>query len=97
MDKNTVDDISEKVAKNYRFIEGAQISNSFVILMALSESKQLLTATQISEKIAARGRSDTITMSVLETLKQENPELYRQIYVPSTRNISQSGIHFKMV
>jgi hypothetical protein len=45
---------------------------------------------------AARGRSDTITISVLEMLKQENPKLYRQIYVPSTRNISQFGIHFKM-
>jgi hypothetical protein len=59
--------------------------------LALSESKQPLTATQISEKIGARGRSDSITMSVLGTLKQEDPEMYRQIYVPSTRNISQFG------
>jgi hypothetical protein len=46
------DNIWESIAKNYEFIEGAQMSNSFIILMALSESKEPLSTTQISEKIA---------------------------------------------
>ena len=41
----------ENIAKNYEFIEGAQMSNSFIVLLALSESKEPLSTTQISEKI----------------------------------------------
>jgi hypothetical protein len=40
----------ESVAKNYEFIEGAQLSNSFIILVTLSELKEPLSTTQISEK-----------------------------------------------
>jgi hypothetical protein len=39
MDKKEVDDTWERIAKNYEFVQGAQVSNSFIILMALSESK----------------------------------------------------------
>jgi hypothetical protein len=35
----------ENIAKNYEFIEGAQMLNSFIILMALSESIQPLNTT----------------------------------------------------
>lgn len=31
------DDLWEIIAKNYEFIEGAQMSNSFIILMALNQ------------------------------------------------------------
>ena len=37
------------VIRQNEFINGAQISNSFIVLMALSESKQSLSTTQISE------------------------------------------------
>ena len=49
MERNS-DDVWESVAKNYEFIEGAQLSNSFIILVTLSESKEPLSTTQISEK-----------------------------------------------
>jgi hypothetical protein len=56
LDKKEIYGIWEKIAKNYQFIQGAQISNSLIILMALSESKQPLTATQISEMIAVNSK-----------------------------------------
>jgi DNA-binding PadR family transcriptional regulator len=37
-------------------VQGAQLSNSFVILMALNESEQPLTTTQISEIISKRSK-----------------------------------------
>jgi DNA-binding PadR family transcriptional regulator len=63
MDKKAVDSIWEKIAKNYQFIQGAQTSNSFIILMVLSESKEPLTATQISEKIAANSNGKLFKVS----------------------------------
>ena len=39
----------ENIAKHYEFIEGAQMSNSFILLMALNSSKEPLSTTQISE------------------------------------------------
>jgi DNA-binding PadR family transcriptional regulator len=63
LDKRDIDDIWGKTAKNYQFIQGAQISNSFIILLALSESKQPLTATQISEKIAVNSNGKLFKVS----------------------------------
>jgi predicted transcriptional regulator len=40
------------IAKNYEMIEGAQLSNSFIILMALNESKEPVSTTEISRTIA---------------------------------------------
>ena len=34
------DDLWESVAKNYEFIEGAQMSNRFTIQMALNQNNQ---------------------------------------------------------
>jgi DNA-binding PadR family transcriptional regulator len=56
-------DIWKTIAKNYQFIQGAQISNSFIILMALSESKEPLTATQISEMIAVNSNGKLFKVS----------------------------------
>jgi uncharacterized protein with beta-barrel porin domain len=63
LDKKETDDIWEKIAKNYQFIQGAQISNSFIILMVLSESKEPLTATQISEMIAVNSKGKLFKVS----------------------------------
>jgi len=63
LDKKEICDIWEKIAKNYQFIQGAQISNSFIILMALSESKEPLTATQISEMIAVNSNGKLFKVS----------------------------------
>jgi hypothetical protein len=50
-EKINSDDLWESIAKNYGFIEGAQMSNSFIILLALSESKQPLSTTQIQKNL----------------------------------------------
>ena len=51
------DPISKNIWKNivkfYEFIEGAQISNSFVILKVLYDSVDPLSTTQISQKISS--------------------------------------------
>lgn len=41
------------IAKFYDLIEGAQISNSFIVLKVLDESETPLSSTQISEKISS--------------------------------------------
>jgi DNA-binding PadR family transcriptional regulator len=56
-------DLWESVAKNYEFIEGAQMSNSFIILMSLNESKEPLSTTQISEKIATNSKGQLFKVS----------------------------------
>ena len=48
--------IWDSVSINYEMVQGAQLSNSFVILMALVESEQPLTTTQISEIISKRSK-----------------------------------------
>jgi DNA-binding PadR family transcriptional regulator len=63
LDKKETYDIWEKIAKNYQSIEGAQISNSFIILLALSESKEPLTATQISEMISINSKGKLFKVS----------------------------------
>ena len=40
------------IAKNYEMIEGAQFSNSFIILMALDDAKEPLSSAEISKVIA---------------------------------------------
>jgi len=57
------DDLWESVAKNYEFIEGAQMSNSFIILLALNGSKEPLSTTQISEKIAINSKGQLFKVS----------------------------------
>ena len=55
---NEKDLISQNIWKNivkfYEFIEGAQISNSFVILKVLYDSEDPLSTTQISQKISSQ-------------------------------------------
>ena len=55
---NEKDLISQNIWKNivkfYEFIEGAQISNSFVILKVLHDSEDPLSTTQISQKISSQ-------------------------------------------
>jgi DNA-binding PadR family transcriptional regulator len=63
--------------KNYDMILGAQLSNSLVILMALSESDDPLSATEISKVIASRTNGmifkvpATLQDSIEKRLKRE--------------------------
>lgn len=43
-----------EISKNYELIEGAQLSNSFVILKVLFDSDDPLSTTQISQKISSK-------------------------------------------
>jgi hypothetical protein len=62
-EKINSDNLWERIAKNYELIEGAQMSNSFIILMALSQSKEPVSTTQISEKIAINSRGQLFKVS----------------------------------
>jgi len=48
------DRIWNNITRQFEFINGAQISNSFIVLMALSESEESLSTTQISEIISSK-------------------------------------------
>lgn len=69
------------IAENYEMIQGAQLSNSFIILMALEESNgEPLNTTQISEIIAVRTKGQIYKISA--TLKDAlEHRLKREGYV----------------
>jgi hypothetical protein len=68
------------IVKNYDMINGAQLSNSFIILMALNDSKEPLNTTQISEIIAlgSRGQIYKISATLKDSLEHR---LKREGYV----------------
>src|SRR3954447_23592604 len=74
----------DSIAKNYQMIQGAQLSNSFIILMALEENNgEPLNTTQISEIIAVRTKGQIYRISA--TLKDAlEHRLKREGYVEST-------------
>lgn len=73
----------ESIAKNYEMIQGAQLSNSFIILIALEENNgEPLNTTQISELIAVRTKGQIYRISA--TLKDAlEHRLKREGYVES--------------
>lgn len=75
--------IWNSIAKNYEIIQGAQLSNSFIILMALEECKnEPLNTTQNSEIIAMRTKGQLYKVSA--TLKDAlEHRLKREGYVES--------------
>ena len=72
--------IWEYIAKNYEMIEGAQLSNSFILLMTLSEAKEPLNTTQISELISfhSKGQIYKISATLKDALEHR---LKREGYV----------------
>ncbi|MGB8035835.1 MAG: hypothetical protein WCF03_18630 [Nitrososphaeraceae archaeon] len=72
--------IWESIAKNYEMIEGAQLSNSFILLMLLSDAKEPLNTTQVSELIAfhTKGRIYKISATLKDALEHR---LKREGYV----------------
>ena len=51
------------IVKKYEMIQGAQLSNSFILLMVLNEAKEPLTTTQISELVSKRSRGEIYKIS----------------------------------
>ena len=62
-DKEDQDKIWNSVIRQFEFITGAQISNSFIVLMALSEYKESLSTTQVSEIISSRSKGKLFKVS----------------------------------
>jgi DNA-binding PadR family transcriptional regulator len=72
--------IWDSIAKNYDMIQGAQLSNSFITLMALSEANKPLNTTQISEIISLHTKGEIYKISA--TLKDSlEHRLKREGYV----------------
>ena len=73
----TTSKLWSSIVKNYEMIQGAQLSNSFILLMVLSEAKEPLTTTQISELISKRSKGEiykiaaTLRDSLEHRLKRE--------------------------
>src|SRR5215207_3553418 len=69
--------IWDSLSKHYDMVEGAQLSNSFVILMTLDQSKIGLTTNQISETISKRSKGEiyknpgTLKDAIDKRLKRE--------------------------
>ena len=55
------------IAKNYEMVQGAQIANSFILLMVLSNATEPSSTTQISEIISKKSRGEIFKLS--STLK----------------------------
>jgi DNA-binding PadR family transcriptional regulator len=81
--------IWDSVVTNYEMIQGAQFSNSFIILLALSEANEPLTTTQISEIITKQSSGNIYKIS--STLKDSlEHRLKREGYVQGADNERKS-------
>jgi DNA-binding PadR family transcriptional regulator len=65
------DDTWLLLAKNFEYVEGAQISNSLVCLLALSESEDPMSTTDISKYIARKtnGQIYKVSATIKESLE----------------------------
>lgn len=57
----------DSISRNYEMIQGAHITNSFILLMALAEATEPLSTTQISEIISRKSKGQIFKLSA--TLK----------------------------
>ena len=79
------------IVKNYEMIQGAQLSNSFILLMVLNEAKEPLTTTQISELISKRSRGEIYKISA--TLRDSlEHRLKREGYVEGVE-VNNKGLY----
>ena len=79
------------IVKNYEMIQGAQLSNSFILLMVLSEAKEPLTTIQISELISKRSKGEIYKVSA--TLRDSlEHRLKREGYVEGIE-VSNKGLY----
>jgi len=79
------------IVKNYEMIQGAQLSNSFILLMVLNEAKEPLTTTQISELVSKRSRGEIYKISA--TLRDSlEHRLKREGYVEGIE-VNNKGLY----
>lgn len=81
-DELTKEDVWRSISLNYEMIQGAQFSNSFIILMALYESEKPLNSTEISEIISSKtsGKIYKVSAALKDSLEHR---LKRAGYVES--------------
>jgi DNA-binding PadR family transcriptional regulator len=70
--ENVKNDKWLQIAKYYGFIQAAELSNSFIVLMALNESNQPQSSTQISEMISSKsnGKIFKVSGTIKDTLEK---------------------------
>ena len=79
------------IVKNYEMIQGAQLSNSFILLMVLNEAREPLTTTQISELISKRSKGEIYKLSA--TLRDSlEHRLKREGYVEGIE-VNNKGLY----
>lgn len=94
---SATDTIWDSIVKNYDMILGAQLSNSFIILMALNESNDPLSATEISKVIASRTNGKifkvpaTLQDSIEKRLKREGYVVSSNIGNKTKYSITSKG------
>jgi DNA-binding PadR family transcriptional regulator len=81
-DEFTKEDVWRSISLNYEMIQGAQLSNSFIILMALYESEKPLNSTEISQIISSKteGKIYRVSAALKDSLEHR---LKRAGYVES--------------
>jgi hypothetical protein len=86
-----VQKVWDSIAKNYDMIQGAQLSNSFIMLMALSTADKPLNTTEISEIIAlhTKGKIYKISATLKDSLEHR---LKREGYVEGVDVPAQKGL-----
>lgn len=96
--RNSSSDIVwNSIAKNYDMILGAQLSNSFIILMVLSESENPLSASDISKVISSRSNGKifkvpaTLQDSIEKRLKREGYVVTSSTTEKSKYSITSKG------
>ena len=70
--KNVKNDKWLQIAKYYDLIKAAELSNSFIVLMALDESNQPQSPTQISEIVSSKsnGKIFKVSGTIKDTLEK---------------------------
>jgi hypothetical protein len=58
-------DYFRAIAKNYEMIQGGQIANSFILLLALSKPTGPLSTTQISEIVTKKLKEKSLNFHLL--------------------------------
>ena len=81
-DEFTKEDVWRSISQDYEMIQGAQLSNSFIILMALNESEKPINSTEISEIISSKtsGKIYKVSAALKDSLEHR---LKRAGYVES--------------
>jgi hypothetical protein len=89
-DEFTKEDVWRSISLNYETIQGAQLSNSFIILMALYESEKPLNSTEISQTISSKtsGKIYKVSAALKDSLEHR---LKRAGYVESINIPAKKG------